>query len=110
KMQKFMRPKKRWAQYPDSLLADDFSPKAQALANQRDKLGRRIDTLVTTRNYAGFDLRQDQEMWWLYYFASPPPRYMPLWGYYDRHPGVTVVVADYVDLRPSPAEAVAAPV
>jgi hypothetical protein len=108
KAQKFSRWKNLHQQFPNSMMQDDFSTKAQALEAQRDKLGRRVDTLVTTRNYAGFDLRQDQEMWWLYYFNAPPPRFAPgLYSYYERRPGITVLVDDSIDLGPSPSEAVA---
>ncbi len=102
KASKFARPKYSYQSFPASTVTDDFDAKAAALAAQREKIARRTDQLVAARNYGGFDLAQDREMWWLYLMSTPPPRYSPgLYDYYQRRPGVVAIVdPDWVDLGP----------
>jgi hypothetical protein len=99
KAAKFSRPKYQYQFFDDAMVQDDFEARAQAIAQQRYKLGQRVNTLVAARNYDAFDLHQDPELWWLYLVDSPPPRryYPSLWGYYDRHPNVVVVRDDRDD-------------
>jgi len=109
KHSKFMRPKYQYATFQSNMIAADFDQKAQGLEAQRDKLSRRTQALVAAENYAGFDLRNDQELWWLYLMQSPPPRAAPaLFDYYQRRPNAQPLTdPDYVDLSPTPGEAMA---
>ena len=54
-----------------------FGTKAAGLEQQVDKLEQRHRRLVAAQRYDGFDLRNDQQLWWLYLMNSPPPRYAP---------------------------------
>jgi len=102
KRMKFQRPKYASATVPDNVITPAFDQKAQGLEQQRDKLGRRTQALVAADNYAGFDLRNDQELWWLYLMQSPPPRLAPsLYDYYQRRPDAAPMTdPDYVDMGP----------
>jgi hypothetical protein len=102
KQAKFSRPKNANIQLPHDALDTSFDEKAQGLAQQRDKISRRTQALVAAENYAGFDLRNDQELWWLYLMQSPPPRLAPtLFDYYQRRPDIQPVTdPDYVDMGP----------
>jgi hypothetical protein len=102
KQGKFSRPKNANIQLPHDALDTSFDEKAQGLAQQRDKISRRTQALVAAENYAGFDLRNDQELWWLYLMQSPPPRLAPtLFDYYQRRPDIQPVTdPDYVDMGP----------
>jgi hypothetical protein len=106
KRMKFSRPKYTYAMVPDNAVAPDFDQKASGLEQQREKLRRRTQTLVAAENYAGFDLRNDQELWWLYLMQSPPPRLAPsLYDYYQRRPNAAPMTdADYVDMGPMQGE------
>ncbi len=99
KADKFSRPKHAYSAFPDNTVTTNLRPKMQGLQTQREKLGRRVHTLVAAENYGGFDLRNDQELWWLYLMQSPPPRLAPsLYGYYERRPDAQPIVdPDYVD-------------
>jgi hypothetical protein len=103
---KFSRPKYAYTMVPDNAITPTFDEKANGLAQQRDKLGRRTQALVAAENYAGFDLRNDQELWWLYLMQSPPPRLAPsLFDYYQRRPDVAPMTdPDYVDMGPMQGE------
>jgi hypothetical protein len=103
KAAKFSRPKKAHGSYPDSSINREFDQKAQALQVQRDKIRGRTQRLVAAENYAGFDLRNDEELWWLYLMQSPPPRLAPsLFDYYQRRPGAQPITdPHYVDLQES---------
>jgi hypothetical protein len=109
KVEKFARPKHAYSSFPDHMINSEFDHKVTAMGQQRDKLGRRVHVLVQADNYAGFDLRNDQELWWLYLMESPPPRVAPsLYDYYQRRPGVQPITdPDYVDMGPSASEAAA---
>ena len=104
KATKFARPKYAYQSFADATVHDDFEAKAQALAAQREKIQRRSDQLIAARNYGGFDLANDRELWWMYLMSSPPPRYAPgLYDYYQRRPGaVALVDPDWVDMGPNP--------
>lgn len=109
KANKFSRPKYAYAGYADNMVPADFDQKAAALEQQREKLDRRTKALLAAENYAGFDMRNDQELWWLYFMQSPPPRLAPgLYDYYQRRPNAQPVTdPDFVDLGPTPGEAMA---
>jgi hypothetical protein len=102
KRMKFARPKYANATLPDNAIMPAFDDKANGLAQQRDKISRRTQALVAADNYAGFDLRNDQELWWIYLMESPPPRLAPsLYDYYQRRPDVAPTTdPDYVDMGP----------
>jgi hypothetical protein len=106
KQGKFSRPKYAYVQLPFDGMDVAFNRKAESLAQQRDKLSRRTQALVAAENYGGFDLRNDQELWWLYLMQSPPPRLMPsVYDYYQRRPDVAPMTdPDYVDMGPMQGE------
>jgi len=112
KADKFARPKNQYQVYDDSIIQDNWQQKAASLQAQNDKLRRRVDDLVVARRYDGFDLASDSSLWWWWLLETPPHRYYTpgLFGYYERHPDITVVVPreDIVDIGPSPGEAAAA--
>jgi len=109
KSQKFQRPKYAYGSLPDTLINRDFDDKVGALDTQRQKLSKRVNGLVAAENYAGFDMRNDQELWWLYFMQSAPPRFAPsLYDYYQRRPDAAPLTdPDFVDLGPTPGEAAA---
>jgi hypothetical protein len=106
KQGKYSRPKYAYVQLPDNAVDTAFDQKAESLAQQRDKISRRTQALVAAENYGGFDLRNDQELWWLYLMQSPPPRLMPsVYDYYQRRPDVAPMTdPDYVDMGPMQGE------
>jgi hypothetical protein len=98
KAQKFSRPKYAYSTFPDNTIHDGFNDRAQAIAAQRDKIGRRVNTIVVYDNYGGFNLAQDEELWWYHMTGSPPPRYCPsLFHYHSNHPHATVLVDPWWD-------------
>lgn len=109
KQAKFQRPRHHEEQFAETTIAGTIDEKMQALAQQRDKVTRRVRALVASERYAGFELGQDQELWWLYLVQAPPPRLAPtLYDYYQRHPGATPLTdPDHVELGPAPGEAAA---
>ncbi len=109
KANKFTRPKYAYASFSNDMINTEFDEKAKALEVQREKLDRRTKALVAAENYAGFDMRNDQELWWLYFMQSPPPRLAPnLFDYYQRRPNVQPVTdPDFVDMGPTTGEAMA---
>lgn len=110
KYSKFSRPKYAYASFSNDMISRDFDQKMQGLQAQQDKLRRRVDGLVAAENYAGFDLRNDQALWWLYLTQQPPPRLAPsLFDYYQRRPNAQPLTdPDYVDMnRTTPGEAMA---
>lgn len=109
KQSKFARPKHAYADFPTTLIDDTVKTKVERLHDQREKLRRRSQQLVASQNYGGFDLRNDSELWWVYFVNSAPPRLAPnLHGYYQAHPNAAPVVDDEpVDVGPSAAEAAA---
>jgi hypothetical protein len=110
KQGKFARPKNAYATFPSHMVAGDFDQKMEGMQTQRDKLSRRVQTLVAAENYGGFDLRNDQELWWLYLMQSPPPRFAPsLYDYYQRRPNAQPMIdPDYVEVEDDPGVAQAA--
>lgn len=108
KVSKFTRPKNKYAKFQDSMITP-VDQKMQALDHQRGKLSGRVQKLVAAENYAGFDLRNDQELWWMYLMQSPPPRLAPhLFDYYQRRPNAQPLTdPDFVDMGPTPGEAMA---
>lgn len=106
KRAKFSRPKYAYQMVPDNAITPTFDEKASGLAQQRDKIARRTEALVAADRYEGFDLRNDQELWWIYLMQSPPPRYAPwLYDYYQRRPDATPMTdEDYVDMGPMAGE------
>ena len=109
KATKFSRPKYTYASFSNDMVNQEFAQKALALETQREKLSRRTQALMAAENYAGFDLRNDQQLWWLYLMQSPPPRLAPsLFDYYQRRPNVQPITdPDFVDMGPAPGEGVA---
>ena len=109
KAAKFARPKHAYATFSNQTAGLDFDRKAASMETQIDKLQRRVDDLVASQSYAGFDLRNDQQMWWMYLVHAPPPRFAPhLHMYYAAHPGeVPLVDEDFVDMGPEPGDAAA---
>jgi hypothetical protein len=109
KANKFSRPKYAYASFNNNMIRNDFDQKAAALEQQRDKLDRRTKALIAAENYAGFDMRNDQELWWLYFMQSPPPRLAPgLFDYYQRRPNAEAITdPDYADMGTTPGEAMA---
>lgn len=106
---KFARPKYEYNRVPGDLINEQFDAKMTGLTTQREKVGGRVQKLVAAENYAGFDLRNDEEMWWLFLMQSPPPRLAPtLFDYYQRRPDAQPITdPDYADLGPTPGEAAA---
>lgn len=106
---KFSRPKYAYASFGNDMIASDFEQKMSGLETQHDKLRRRVDGLVAAENYAGFDLRNDQALWWLYLTQQPPPRLAPtLFDYYQRRPNAQPLTdPDYVDMSSTRGEAMA---
>lgn len=109
KATKFGRAKYMHATFPNNMVNPDMQQKLDALEQQRQKLRGRVDRLVAAENYAGFDLRNDQELWWMYLTQAPPPRFAPtLFDYYQRRPNAQPLTdPDFVDLGPTPGEALA---
>jgi len=109
---KYSRPKNTYMQFPDNAYDPSFNQKATGMQAQLDKLQRRVDSLVENQHYAAFDLRNDNQLWWLYFMNSmPPARYAPhLHEYYTRHPDINVVTdPDFADdvVEPEPGDAAA---
>lgn len=87
KIEKFSRPKHAYARWPDTIIDRGFDQKSRNIQGQIDKLNKRVDHLLGSHNYAGFDLRNDPYLWWWYFTESAPPRYAPhYFDYYQRHP------------------------
>jgi len=100
KRNKFSRPKHAYAFFADNTIDRRFEDKQRALSDQVDKLSTRVNKLVAARNYEGFDLRNDPQLWWLYFMHAAPPRYAPnLHSYYAQRPNASVITdPNYVDL------------
>ena len=99
KIAKFSRPKHAYAWFPDNVVDPNAPQKLSGMRQQVDKLEQRIDKLQKAQRYEGFDLRNDQQLWWLYLMESPPPRYAPtLFSYYEQRPNVNVMLDESVDL------------
>ncbi len=109
KATKFSRPKYTYATFADTTVNDGFDERSRAMQGQIGKLQRRVDALVANRNYAGFDLRNDQHLWWWYFMETPPPRYAPhYYDYYQRNTGFNVITdSEFVDAGEAPGEAAA---
>jgi len=110
KAHKFARPKYTYATFGNDMIAHDFEQKMSGLQVQQEKLRKRVDHLVAADNYAGFDLRNDQALWWLYLTQQPPPRLAPsLFDYYQRRPNAQPLTdPDYVEMnQTTPGEAMA---
>ncbi|MCW5802508.1 MAG: hypothetical protein KIT31_08975 [Deltaproteobacteria bacterium] len=98
KAQKFSRPKYAYSSFPERMIQDGFDDRARAIAAQREKINRRVDTVVVYRDYGGFNPAQDEELWWYHMTGSPPPRYCPsLFHYHQHHPNATVLVDPWWD-------------
>lgn len=99
KIAKFSRPKHAYANFPDSIVDPNVPTKLSGIRQQVDKLEQRVDKLAKADRYEGFDLRNDQQLWWLYLMESPPPRYAPmLFSYYEQRPDANVVLDRAVEL------------
>lgn len=99
KIAKFSRPKHAYAYFPDNTVDPTVPTKLSGLRQQVDKLEQRIDKLAKVDRYDGFDLRNDSQLWWLYFMNSAPPRYAPnYFSYYEQRPNVNVILDRDVEL------------
>jgi hypothetical protein len=93
KSAKFSRPKHAYANFPNNIVDPSAPTKLGGLRQQVDKLEQRIDKLQKVDRYEGFDLRNDTQLWWLYFMNSAPPRYAPnYFSYYEQRPNVNVIL------------------
>jgi hypothetical protein len=99
KSAKFSRTKNQHGRWPNDTIDRTTPKKLDALGQQVDKLQQRVDKLQKVDHYETFDLRNDPQMWWLYFMHSAPPRYAPnYFSYYEQRPNVNVMVDKSVEL------------
>jgi hypothetical protein len=99
KIAKFSRPKHSHGRWPNDTIDRSTPKKLQSLGEQVDKLQQRVDKLQRVDRYETFDLRNDPQMWWLYFMHSAPPRYAPnYFSYYEQRPHMNVMVDKSVEL------------
>lgn len=92
KAQKYSRPKYQYQTFPDP---PDMSDRYARYESQRFKMQQRSAQLYAMDDYYRYDLAQDRAMWWMYWWDSPAPRWMPYsYGYYSSHPGIGVMYDD----------------
>lgn len=99
KIAKFSRPKHAYATFPNNIVDKSTPAKLKGLGQQVEKLEQRIDRLQKAERYEGFDVRNDPQLWWLYFMNSAPPRYAPsYYSYYERYPKRDVLIDHSLDL------------